>query len=65
MICISVLLNLANRCSVVFSAFAADALKARIEDGKSKVLITSDGYYRKGEKEDLLSKAEELEIGLI
>jgi len=49
--------------SVVFSAFSADALKSRIEDGKSKVLITSDGYYRKGEKEDLLEKAKEAAKG--
>jgi len=43
--------------SVVFSAFSADALKARIEDGKAKLLITSDGYYRKGKKIDLIEKA--------
>ncbi|MBD3252984.1 acetate--CoA ligase, partial [Candidatus Pacearchaeota archaeon] len=43
--------------SVVFSAFSADALKARIEDGKARILVTSDGYYRRGEKEDLLKKA--------
>ncbi|MFH1451824.1 MAG: acetate--CoA ligase [archaeon] len=43
--------------SVVFSAFSADALKARIEDGKAKILITSDGYYRKGKPEPLLNKA--------
>ena len=45
--------------SVVFSAFSADALKARIEDGKAKILVTSDGYYRRGEKEDLLTKAKQ------
>src|SRR3989344_8429514 len=45
--------------SVVFSAFSAEALKARIDDGKAKILITADGYYRRGEKEDLLSKSEE------
>ncbi len=43
--------------SVVFSAFSADALKARIEDGKAKLLITADGYYRRGKKEDLFKKA--------
>jgi len=43
--------------SVVFSAFSADALKARIEDGKAKILITADGYYRRGEKENLIEKA--------
>lgn len=45
--------------SVVFSAFSADALKTRIKDGKSKILITSGGYYRKGKREDLLFKANE------
>ena len=43
--------------SVVFSAFSAEALNARILDGKAKILITSDGYYRKGKPEDLISKA--------
>lgn len=43
--------------AVVFSAFSAEALKARIEDGKAKVLITSDGYYRRGKPEPLLFKA--------
>jgi len=49
--------------SVVFSAFSADALKARIEDGKAKVLITSDGYYRRGQPEDLLGKAKDAAKG--
>jgi acetyl-CoA synthetase len=43
--------------SVVFSAFSSDALKARIEDGQAKILITADGYYRKGKPEKLLNKA--------
>jgi len=43
--------------SVVFSAFSAEALKKRLQDGKAKMLITADGYYRRGKKEDLLSKA--------
>ena len=43
--------------SVVFSAFSADALKTRILDGKAKVLITADGYYRRGEKSELFGKA--------
>ncbi len=43
--------------SVVFSAFSADALKARIEDGEAKILITADGYHRRGKPEDLLYKA--------
>jgi acetyl-CoA synthetase len=43
--------------SVVFSAFSAEALNARIKDGKAKILITADGYYRQGEKENLINKA--------
>ena len=49
--------------SVVFSAFSADALKARIEDGEAKILITSDGYYRRGKQEDLLKKAKKAAKG--
>ncbi|MCA9487955.1 MAG: acetate--CoA ligase [Nanoarchaeota archaeon] len=43
--------------SVVFSAFAPDALKTRIQDCEAKVLITADGYFRRGELVDLLTKA--------
>ena len=43
--------------SVVFSAFSKDAINARIKDGKAKILITSDGYYRRGKPEPLLDKA--------
>ena len=43
--------------SVVFSAFSSEALKARIEDGKAKILVTSDGYYRRGKPELLIDKA--------
>lgn len=34
--------------SVVFGGFSAEALRDRINDAKSKVLITSDGAYRRG-----------------
>ena len=42
--------------TVVFSAFSAEALKARIIDGDVRVLISADGYYRRGKKEDLSKK---------
>ena len=45
--------------SVVFSAFSADALKARILDGKAKVLISADGYYRRGKVENLDKKVKQ------
>ena len=34
--------------SVVFGGFSPSALKARIEDAEAKLLITSDGQYRRG-----------------
>lgn len=43
--------------SVVFSAFSPDALKQRIQDAKAKILVTADGYYRRGKAMDLLSGA--------
>jgi acetyl-CoA synthetase len=35
--------------SIVFSAFSSQALKARLEDARAKILITADGYYRGGQ----------------
>ncbi len=49
--------------SVVFSAFSADALRARITDGKAKILITADGYFRRGKPEPLLKKAKKAAKG--
>ncbi|NIT14537.1 MAG: AMP-binding protein, partial [Candidatus Dadabacteria bacterium] len=34
--------------SIVFGGFSADSLSGRINDSKSKVLITADGGYRRG-----------------
>ena len=34
--------------TVVFSGFSSNALKDRIDDSKSKIVITSDGGYRRG-----------------
>ena len=34
--------------SVVFGGFSAHALSSRIDDAKSRFLITMDGYYRRG-----------------
>ena len=36
--------------SVVFGGFSAEALRDRILDGKSKTLITADGYWRSGKQ---------------
>ena len=35
--------------SVVFSAFSSTALKVRLQDTEAKVLITADGYFRRGQ----------------
>lgn len=45
--------------AVVFSAFSPDALRVRLQDTGAKVLITADGYYRRGNFIDLLKNAEE------
>ncbi len=44
--------------SAVFSAFSAEALKTRLMDGGVEVLITADGYYRRGKPEDLKKKVD-------
>ena len=34
--------------SVVFAGFSASALRARVEDAEAKLVITTDGQYRRG-----------------
>ncbi len=45
--------------SVVFSAFSPQALKTRILDAEAKILITADGYYRRGKLIELKKQADE------
>ena len=45
--------------AVVFSAFSPQALKVRLQDTKAKVLITADGYYRRGKIINLKKNADE------
>lgn len=45
--------------TVVFSAFSSTALKIRLQDTKAKILITADGYWRRGKIIDLKKKADE------
>ncbi|MFC7045491.1 acetate--CoA ligase [Halobacteriaceae archaeon GCM10025711] len=45
--------------SVVFAGFSADALATRMESAASEYLITADGYYRRGDALDHLSKTNE------
>lgn len=45
--------------SVVFSAFSSKALQVRLQDTQAKILITADGYYRRGKIVDLKKGADE------
>ena len=45
--------------SIVFGGFSAESLGGRINDSKSKVLITSDGGYRRGRIVPLKKNADE------
>ncbi|MBU0457421.1 MAG: acetate--CoA ligase [Nanoarchaeota archaeon] len=45
--------------NVVFSAFSAESLKYRLKETGAKILITADGYYRKGKVINLKAKADE------
>ncbi len=45
--------------SVVFAGFSANALAERMQAADSDVLVTCDGYYRRGDALDHLSKARE------
>ncbi len=44
--------------SVVFSAFSSEALRVRLEDTRAKILITTDGYYRRGSVVNLKNNAD-------
>ncbi len=44
--------------SVVFSAFSPESLRDRMVDCKAKVVITADGYYRRGKPINLKKSAE-------
>jgi len=45
--------------SVVFSAFSPNALSVRLQDTEAKVLITADGYFRRGKVIPLKQNADE------
>ncbi len=50
--------------SVVFAGFSASALKARIDDAKAKLVITTDGQYRRGSAVSLKKGVDEAIDGL-
>jgi acetyl-CoA synthetase len=45
--------------SVVFAGFSASALRARIEDAEAKLVITTDGQYRRGKAASLKDAVDE------
>jgi acetyl-CoA synthetase len=45
--------------SVVFAGFSAEALSTRMNAADSEFLVTCDGYYRRGDPLDHVSKADE------
>jgi acetyl-CoA synthetase len=45
--------------SVVFAGFSANALRGRIEDAEAKLVITTDGQYRRGKAVSLKESADE------
>lgn len=45
--------------SVVFSAFSPQALRVRLQDTEAEILITADGYYRRGQVVSLKQNADE------
>ncbi len=45
--------------SVVFAGFSASALRARIEDAEAKLVITTDGQYRRGSAVSLKDAVDE------
>jgi len=44
--------------TVVFSAFSSESLKERLNDSGAKILITADGYYRRGKEINLKENAD-------
>ena len=50
--------------NVVFAGFSADALATRMERANSSFLVTSDGYYRRGEAVDQRRRAENATMSL-
>ena len=48
--------------SIVYTAFAPHAVRERMEDAGSKILITVDGFYRRGKLIELKKRIDEKEV---
>jgi len=49
--------------SVVFGGFSAAALRSRVDDAQARVVITSDGQYRRGEPAPMKENVDEALVG--
>ena len=49
--------------SVVFAGYSAPALRARIDDAKAKLVITTDGQYRRGKAVSLKEAVDQAVLG--
>jgi acetyl-CoA synthetase len=50
--------------SVVFAGFSASALRARVEDAQAKIVVTTDGQYRRGQAVALKPAVDEAVRGI-
>lgn len=50
--------------SLVFGGFSAEAVRFRVQDTRAKVLVTSDGQFRRGQAVEVKSAADEAVAGL-
>ena len=50
--------------NVVFGGFSAEALRDRINDSKSRILITADGGYRRGAVVPLKKNVDDALVGI-
>ncbi|GAA4296411.1 acetate--CoA ligase [Mycobacterium paraffinicum] len=50
--------------SVVFAGFSASALRARVKDAEAKLVITTDGQYRRGQAVSLKTTVDEAISGI-
>jgi len=48
--------------SIVYTAFAPHAVRERMEDAGSKILITVDGFYRRGKQIQLKKRIDEAQV---
>ncbi len=58
-VCMLAVIRLGAIYAPAFSGYNADALAVRLEDSGSRLLVTADGYHRRGRLIDMKAKADE------